>query len=24
MLASSEPRAEGSPIYLPLNHETVA
>jgi exocyst complex component 4 len=24
MLSSSEPRAEGSPIYLPLNHETVA
>jgi exocyst complex component 4 len=24
MLSSSEPRAEGSPVYLPLNHETVA
>lgn len=24
MLTSSEPRAEGTPVYLPLNHETVA
>jgi exocyst complex component 4 len=24
MLSSSEPRAEGAPVYLPLNRETVA
>jgi exocyst complex component 4 len=24
MLSSSEPRAEGAPVYLPLNQETVA
>lgn len=23
LLTSSEPRAEGAPVYLPLNHETV-